>query len=72
MFIYTRLKDLREDEDLVQKEIAEILKTTQRQYSRWERGDSEIPFHHVITLARFYRCSIDYIAGLTNNKKGGK
>lgn len=72
MFIYTRLKDLREDADLVQKEVAEILKTTQRQYSRWERGDNEIPFHHVITLARFYRCSIDYIAGLTNNKRGGK
>lgn len=72
MFIYTRLKDLREDADLVQKEVADILKTTQRQYSRWERGDSEIPFHHVITLARFYRCSIDYIAGLTNNKRGGK
>ena len=70
MFIYTRLKDLREDKDLVQKEVAEILKTTQRQYSRWERGDNEIPFHHVITLARFYRCSIDYIAGLTNNKRG--
>ena len=72
MFIYSRLKDLREDADLVQKEIAEILKTTQRQYSRWERGDSEIPFHHVITLSRFYRCSIDYIAGLTNNKRGVK
>lgn len=70
MFIYTRLKDLREDADLVQKEVAEIIKTTQRQYSRWEKGDSEIPFHHVITLARYYRCSIDYIAGLTNNKKG--
>ena len=70
MFIYSRLKDLREDNDLVQKEVAEILRTTQRQYSRWERGDNEIPFHHVITLARYYRCSIDYIAGLTNNKKG--
>lgn len=70
MFIYTRLKDLREDADLVQKEVAEILKTTQRQYSRWERGDSEIPFHHIITLAKFYRCSIDYIAGLTNKKRG--
>ena len=70
MFIYSRLKDLREDNDLVQKEVAEILKTTQRQYSRWERGDNEIPFHHVITLARYYRCSIDYIAGLTNKKRG--
>ena len=70
MFIYSRLKDLRENNDLVQKEVAEILKTTQRQYSRWERGDNEIPFHHVITLARYYRCSIDYIAGLTNKKRG--
>ena len=70
MFIYSRLKDLREDNDLVQKEVAEILKTTQRQYSRWERGDNEIPCHHVITLARYYRCSIDYIAGLTNKKRG--
>ena len=72
MFIYSRLKDLREDADLMQKEVAEILKTTQRQYSRWERGDNEIPFHHVITLARHYKCSIDYIAGLTQNKKGGR
>lgn len=65
---YQRLKDLREDKDMVQKEVAEILKTTQRQYSRWETGATEIPFHHVITLAKFYRCSCDYIAGLTNRK----
>ena len=68
MYIYTRLRDLREDKDLLQKEIAPILGTTQRQYSRWERGDQEIPFHHVITLAKFYKCSTDYIAGLTNKK----
>lgn len=68
MYYYQRLKDLREDMDMGQKEIAALLKTTQRQYSRWETGDFEIPFHHVITLAKFYRCSCDYIAGLTNKK----
>lgn len=72
MYIYPRLHDLREDKDLLQKDIAEILKTSREQYSRWERGAQEIPFHHIITLAKFYKCSIDYIAGLTNNKKGGR
>lgn len=71
MFIYPRIRDLREDMDLNQTEVAEILKTTQTQYSRWERGAQEIPFHHVITLAKHYRVTIDYIAGLTNKKKGG-
>lgn len=70
MYYYQRLKDLREDKDLKQSHIATILKTTQQTYSLWERGDREIPFHHVITLSKFYKCSIDYIAGLTNNKKG--
>ena len=68
MYYYQRLRDLREDEDMTQKEIASMLQTTAQQYSLWERGDREIPFHHVITLARFYRVSIDYIAGLTNRK----
>lgn len=72
MYIYPRLHDLREDKDLLQKDIAEILKTSREQYSRWERGAQEIPFHHIITLAKFYKCSIDYIAGLTNNKNGRK
>jgi len=70
MFIYPRFRDLREDKDLKQEDIAKLLQTTQTQYSRWERGAQEIPFHHVIKLAIHYRCSIDYIAGLTNNKKG--
>lgn len=72
MYHYQRLKDLREDQDLKQEEIAKLLDTSQQQYSRWERGAQEIPFHHVIKLAIFYKCSIDYIAGLTNNKRGGK
>ena len=68
---YQRLKDLREDRNKVitQQEIAELLGTTQQTYSIWERGDREIPFHHVITLAKYYDVSIDYIAGLTNKKR---
>lgn len=66
--IYTRLRDLREDHDLNQTQIAEILGTTQTQYSRWERGAQEIPLHHFITLAKFYKVSLDYLAGLSNRK----
>lgn len=71
-YYYQRLKDLREDRDKVikQEEIAVLLGTTQQTYSLWERGEREIPFHHAITLAKFYNVSLDYIAGLTNNKKG--
>lgn len=63
---YQRLKDLREDKDLTQKEIAGILGTTQKQYSRWETGEYEVPFHYVIKLAKYYDVTIDYIANLTN------
>ena len=66
--IYPRIRDLREDNDLNQTEIARILGTTQTQYSRWERGAQEIPLHHFIELAKFYRVSLDYLAGLTNRK----
>ena len=72
MYIYQRIKDLREDSDLTQADIAPLLQTTREQYSRWERGAQEIPLHHAITLARFYRVSMDYICGLTNDKKGGR
>lgn len=67
---YQRITDLREDADLKQDTIAKLLGTSQTQYSRWERGEREIPFRHVITLALYYKVSIDYIAGLTNSKKG--
>lgn len=72
MYHYQRLKDLREDQDLNQGDIARLLQTTQQTYSLWERGDRELPFHHAITLAIFYKVSLDYIAGLTNDKKGGR
>lgn len=68
MYYYQRLKDLREDKDLKQESVAVILGTTQQQYSRWERGAQEIPLHHFITLAKFYKVSLDYLAGLTNRK----
>lgn len=72
MIIYPRIRDLREDKDLNQTEVARILDTTQTQYSRWERGAQEIPLHHFITLAKFYGVSLDYLAGITNNKRGGR
>lgn len=68
---YQRIADLREDADLKQDTIAKLLGTSQTQYSRWERGEREIPLHHAVTLARFYKVSMDYLTGLTNSKKGG-
>ena len=62
MYTYQRLKDLREDKDLSQTDIAKILDTTQKQYSRWETGE----FHNVIKLAKFYNVTIDFIANITN------
>ena len=72
MYYYQRLRDLREDKDLNQTQIAAVLNTTQTQYSRWERGAQEIPLHHFIALSQYYKVSLDYLAGLTNNKKGGR
>ena len=66
---YSRLKDLREDRDLVQKEIAAFLGIDQRVYSNYETGKREIPTRFVVKLAMFYNTSTDYILGLTNNTK---
>lgn len=68
MKYYQRLKDLREDLDKKQYEVAEYLKTSQSYYAQYENGKRQIPFDRVIELAKFYNVSIDYIAGLTNNK----
>ena len=68
MYFYKRIRDLREDADITQAVLAKELGITAQQYSLYERGDREIPFHHVITLAKFYKVSTDYIAGLTNQK----
>ena len=64
---YKRLRDLREDSDKNQLEIANLLNTTVQQYSRYERGERELPMHHFIALAKFYNVSLDYLAGLTDN-----
>ena len=64
---YPRLKDLREDRDLVQKQIASFLGIDQRVYSIYETGKREIPTRFVIALAKYYNTSTDYILGLTNN-----
>ena len=64
-----RLKDLREDMDLTQADIAKILNTTQQQYSKYEIGIRLIPIDKLNILADFYKTSIDYIVGRTNIKK---
>ena len=66
---YDRLRDLREDKDLTQKDIANILKTTQQVYSRYEKGINQIPLHHLVTLADYYCVSTDYILGRTDKLK---
>ncbi len=66
MAYYPRLKDLREDKDCTQKEIAELLFITQQQYSLYERGYRDIPTAALITLAEFYGVTTDYILGLTD------
>ena len=69
MNYYQRLRDLREDTDKNQEYIAEILGTSQSYYAQYENGKRQIPFDRVILLAKHYNVSIDYIAGLTNDKR---
>ena len=64
--IYKRIRDLREDNDLMQKEVAAILGIDQRVYSNYETGKREIPTRFLIKLADFYNTSVDYILGRTN------
>lgn len=64
-----RIRDLREDMDLTQSQVAKVLHTTQGYYSKYELGKREIPLHHIITLCKLYDVSADYILGFTNEKK---
>ena len=71
---FRRLKDLREDNDLLQKDVAKLLGISQQYYSEYEKGNRTMPISHLIRLAKYYRTSIDYIVGLSdvkdiNNKK---
>ncbi len=69
MYKYQRIKDLREDKDFTQSDVAKYLKEHTTTYQRWERGESEIPCHIVIKLCKLYNVSADYILGMTNTKK---
>lgn len=66
---YSRLRDLREDHDLSQQQIANYLDMKQPQYSRYERGLRDLPTDVLIRLAKLYKTSTDYILGLTNDSK---
>ena len=67
---YPRIRDLREDSDKKQADLAEYLGTTVQYYGLYEKGANEISFERAILLAKYYNVSLDYIAGLTNNKRG--
>lgn len=67
---YNRIKDLREDNDKTQQELADYLCTSSQHYGKYELGHAEIPFERAIALAKYYDVSLDYIAGLTNSKHG--
>ncbi len=64
-----RLKEIREDKDLLQKDVANIIKTTQQQYSKYELGIRTIPLEKLNILADFYQTSIDYLVCRTDEKK---
>ena len=61
------MRDLREDHDKTQQEIAEVLGTSQTMYARYERGANELPLRHLLVLCQYYRVSADYILGLTSD-----
>ena len=62
------LRGLREDHDLTQKQVAEILGTSQTMYARYERGANEMPVRHLITLCKYYRVSADVVLGLKKRR----
>ncbi len=57
------IRDLREDADMTQQEVADILDTSQTMYARYERGANELPIHHLLKLCELYNVSADYILG---------
>ena len=68
---YERIRDLREDSDKTQEQVAKLLFMQREQYRRYETGEREIPLGIAIQIAELYDVSLDYLAGRTNNKKGG-
>ena len=67
--IYHRIRALREDHDLTQKEIAKILNMSQTGYSKYETGENDIPTKILIQLAKYYHTSVDYLLGITDISK---
>ena len=67
--IYKRIRDLREDRDLTQKEMANALNCSQQVYSNYELGQRDIPTDILIKLSSFYNVSVDYILGISDNPK---
>lgn len=63
-----RMRDLREDSDRTQQNIADYLGTSQTMYARYERGANELPIRHLISLCELYDVSADYLLGLSNRK----
>lgn len=63
-----RIRDLREDADLTQAQVAKVLGTSQTMYARYERGANELPIRHLITLCKFYGVSADYLLGLSDKR----
>ena len=63
-----QIRDLREDNDLTQREVAEYLGTSQTMYARYERGANELPIHHLISLCSLYKVSSDYILGISTTQ----
>lgn len=68
MLYIRRIRDLREDHDMTQQQVADYLGTSQTMYARYERGANELPIHHLISLCRLYHVSADYILGLSQKK----
>ena len=69
MHYYQRLRDMREDSDKTQADIAALLQITRQQYHLYESGKRELPMHLFIVLARYYNVSLDYLAGLVDTPK---
>ena len=69
MALRLRLRDLREDNDMSQAQMAKLLNCSQQTYSRYESHTTEIPLESLIFLAEYYKTSVDYLLGVTNEKK---
>lgn len=72
MYYVKKIRDLREDHDKTQKQIADYLHTSQTMYARYERGANEMPIRHLIALCHYYHISADYILGIDFDKEDKK